>query len=276
MKFFVIGNPIEHSLSPVIHNFWLKQNNLSHTYVKKRLTEDSLKNFINNIRKDEFGGANITIPFKESLFKYVDKSDETALKCGAINTIYKQDNLIVGANTDGSGFLMSLKKDCNFKIENKKVYVIGAGGASRGIIYSLLQAKAGNITIVNRSLNKAEELLKNYKHNKLTLLSYQKWEERKIPNDIDLVINTTSVGMKRLESIDLDLKSLRKNVLIYDIVYASHKTDILSSAEKYGLKTQNGLSMLIRQAAESFFTWFRIYPSEKQIFQVSNIIKEKR
>ena len=124
MKFFVVGNPISHSLSPTIHNFWLKQNNLNHVYEKKKLIKEKLKDFINKIRRDEFGGANITIPFKESLFKHVDKFDDIAAGSGAINTIYKKDQLIIGTNTDGLGFLMSLKKDCNFEIKNKKVFVI--------------------------------------------------------------------------------------------------------------------------------------------------------
>ena len=276
MKFFVVGNPISHSLSPTIHNFWLKQNNLNHAYEKKKLIKEQLKHFINEMRREEFGGANITVPFKESLFKHVDKFDDVAAGSGAINTIYKKDCSVIGTNTDGQGFLMSLKKDCNFEIRNKKVFVIGAGGASRGIIYSLIRAQCSNITVVNRNLKKTEKLLNDFTHSKQNILDSQIWEQRKIHNDIDLVINATSIGMKKKDTLDIRLKNLKKSALIYDIVYASHKTDILLSAEKFGLRTQNGLSMLIRQAAESFFKWFKIYPSEKQILQVSNILKEKK
>ena len=273
-RIFVIGNPIKHSLSPDIHNHWIKKNNLRARYEKLLVNDEQIIKFKKILEEEDVLGANITIPHKEKIIEIVDKIDNEAKECNASNTIYKSGKLIRATNTDGSGFLTSIKKDFNIQVENSKILLIGAGGAAKGIAIGLCKERAGTITILNRNEQRAIKLkliCKNFQ----TKINIQKWNNKKIPKTVDLVINATSIGMKANERLDLDFSDVKKGTFIYDIVYKKGKTFLLKKSASLGHKTSDGLSMLIRQAAESFSYWFNKYPTEKQIESAKRLVKKK-
>ena len=273
-KIYVIGNPIKHSLSPDIHNYWIKENGLIAKYEKRLVQKNQIRKLKKIIMEDNVLGANITVPYKEKIIDIVDKIDSETKECRASNTIYKLGDKICATNTDGKGFLTSLKKDFGLTIQKSKIFLIGAGGAAKGIVISLCRAKAGEITILNRNEQRAKRLrlmCNNFK----TKINLQKWEDKKIPKTTDLVINSTSIGMKANDKLELDFSEVKKGIFIYDIVYKKGKTFLLEKSSKLGYKTSDGLPMLIRQAAESFYYWFNIYPTEKQIESVKKLVKNK-
>lgn len=272
-KIFVIGNPIKHSVSPNIHNFWIKKNNLNASYEKLMVKNKEIKTFEKIIKEDFVLGANITLPLKEKIISLANKIDQTVKDCGAANTLFKRDKIIYAFNTDGEGFVNSLRMDHSFKIEGKHVFVVGAGGAAKGIVMALFKAKASKIILSNRSSKRAEDLIRLYEKYNFNL-KVQSWADKLVPKEIDLVINTTSVGMKLGDKLELDLSKLNNKSLVYDIVYNNSKTFLMNEAEKHKLRSTNGIDMLLRQAAESFFHWFGFYPTEAQIKQAKNLIKQ--
>ena len=276
MKLFVLGNPIKHSKSPIIHNFWLRKINKKIVYEKKLLLEKQLGPTINMIRKGECLGFNVTLPFKTKILKFLDYYEENVKEIGAANTVYVNGNKIMGANTDGKGFVSSLKHEVKMNLNNIKVFVIGAGGASRGILLELLKYPIKEICICNRNVMNAKKLKKNlsfYSFNcKITL---QKWQRKKILRKYNLVINTTSFGMNLRENLNFNFCALRKRTVVYDLIYNPIETNFLKRAKKLNLRSYNGVGMLVRQAAESFARWFNKEVSEKDINEVKRIILKK-
>ena len=206
-KFFVIGNPINHSLSPELHNFWLKKNNINAVYEKKKLEETELKNFIDNLRNDKIHGINVTVPFKNKVIKYLDKLSLEVEKTDSVNTIYKNGNEIIGHNTDVAGFELGLRHS-KISVLHKSALILGAGGVVPSIVYSLLGMGCKKIFLSNRTIEKAENIKKKF--NEIEIL---KWGE--IPN-FDIVINATSVGLKG-DSLDLEFNV--KDKIFYDVIY---------------------------------------------------------
>ena len=247
-KFFVIGNPINHSLSPELHNFWLKENGINGSYGKIKLEEGDLKNFIQKLRKDEIHGINVTIPFKNKVIKYLDKSSLEAEKTGSVNTIYKNNQDIIGHNTDVAGFELGLRHS-KINVLGKSTFIIGAGGVVPSIIYSLLNMGCKKIMLTNRTIEKTEEIKKIFREIKII-----KWGE--IP-DFDIVINATSVGLKGdILKLDFDVK----NKIFYDVIYNPKETEFLKNAKIKGNKIENGKLMFIYQANQSFSIWNNIIP----------------
>ena len=247
-KFFVIGNPINHSLSPELHNFWLKENGINGSYSKVKLEEGDLKNFIQKLRKDEIHGINVTIPFKNKVIKYLDKLSLEAEKTGSVNTIYKNNQDIIGHNTDVAGFELGLRHS-KINVLGKSTFIIGAGGVVPSIIYSLLNMGCKKIMLTNRTIEKTEEIKKIFKEIKII-----KWGE--IP-DFDIVINATSVGLKG-DILKLDFAV--KNKIFYDVIYNPKETEFLKNAKIKGNKIENGKLMFIYQANQSFSIWNNIIP----------------
>jgi len=247
-KFFVIGNPINHSLSPELHNFWLKENGINGSYGKIKLEEGDLKNFIQKLRKDEIHGINVTIPFKNKVIKYLDKSSLEAEKTGSVNTIYKNNQDIIGHNTDVAGFELGLRHS-KINVLGKSTFIIGAGGVVSSIIYSLLNMGCKKIMLTNRTIEKTEKIKKIFKEIKII-----KWGE--IPN-FDIVINATSVGLKG-DTLKLDFDV--KNKIFYDVIYNPKETEFLKNAKMKGNKIENGKLMFIYQANQSFSIWNNIIP----------------
>ena len=250
-KYFVIGNPINHSLSPLLHNYWIKKNNINAEYFKKELTLNKLEEFINDIRQEKISGANITIPFKKSIIPYLDILSPEAEKSQSVNTIALKDNKLIGYNTDIFGFEQAIKK-LNFSVKEKKVFILGAGGVVPSIILALKNMNASKINVSNRTKEKALDLKKRYE--KIGVLN---WGE--IP-EFDLIINATSLGLKN-ETINLDLSKVGQNKLFYDVIYNPRETNFLKTGKNLGNFSENGKLMFIYQALASFELWHGILPN---------------
>ena len=250
-KFLVIGNPIEHSLSPMLHNYWFKQYNIEAQYEKKQLSEKDFKNIITDVRNDKISGINVTVPFKKSIIPFLDKLTVEAIKTQSVNTIFKVDNQIRGHNTDTGGFVHSLDR-VKFKTKGKKAFILGAGGVAPSIIFALEALGVLKIFVSNRTKQKTEELKKLFPE-----IEILDWGKK--PSEFDIVVNTTSVGLKDNEKIELDFSDC-KDKLFYDVIYNPSRTKFILDAEKFKNETKNGLEMFIYQAQESFEIWHGFAP----------------
>ena len=247
-KFFVIGNPINHSLSPELHNFWIKKNNINAIYEKIKLEEPELKNFINKLRNEQIHGINVTVPFKNKVIKYLDKLSLEVETTESVNTIYKSGENIIGHNTDVAGFELGLRHS-KINVLHKSILILGAGGVVPSIIYSLLSMGCKKIFLSNRTISKAENIKKKFDE-----IEVLKWGE--IP-DFDMVINATSVGLKG-EGLDINFNV--KDKIFYDVIYNPKETQFLKKAKENGNKIENGKFMFIYQANQSFSIWNNIIP----------------
>ena len=250
-KYLVIGNPISHSLSPKLHNYWIKNHNIDAIYEKKNLSEDELEKFFKNMRDKKVNGANVTVPFKKAVIPFLDKLSAEAESTQAVNTIYLENDKLIGHNTDIDGFKLGIKK-INFDISNKKIFILGAGGVVPSIIYALNKMKVSEITITNRTKEKAENL-----KNLFDDLKIVEWGE--IP-DFDMIINATSIGLKKNDEINLNFSSIGKNKIFYDVIYNPKETNFLKTGKKLGNVTENGKLMFIYQAISAFNIWHGVRP----------------
>ena len=261
-KFLVIGNPIEHSLSPKLHNHWIKYNNLKAVYDKKKLDISELENLITELREKKIHGINVTVPFKNSIIPFLDQLSSEANKTQSVNTIYLKDEKVVGHNTDIEGFELAVK-NINYDVSDKKVLLLGAGGVSPSIILALYNMQAKNILLSNRTQNKAENLKKIF-----TKIEIVEWGT--IP-DFDMIINATSLGLKNNENISLDYSKIGSDKFFYDIIYNPSETNFLNSAKKNGNKIENGKRMFIYQAQASFKIWNNLKPKiDNNIMEILN------
>ena len=249
-KYFVIGNPIDHSLSPKLQNQWLKQNNINATYDKIKLEENDIENFIENIKKENIAGCNVTVPFKAKVIPFLDKLSQDAEHTQSVNTIVFDDGNLIGHNTDITGFLKAIQS-LDFDIKGKKIFVLGAGGVVPSIIYALNKMNISEITICNRTRFKADNLKSKIKNIKVI-----DWG---VVPDFDVIINATSLGLNN-ESIKLDLSKVGNNKLFYDVIYNPPETNFLKIGKKLGNMAENGKLMFIYQALESFKLWHGIEP----------------
>ncbi len=258
-NFLVIGNPIEHSLSPKLHNYWIKENNIDAMYDKKQLSENEIKGIINEVKNDKINGINVTVPFKKSVIPFLDELTQLAKETQSVNTIFKKDNKIVGDNTDVAGFKQSLGY-INYNVKNKKVFILGAGGVVPSILKALEKLGAAKVYISNRTKEKAKELESYYKIS----LGLETLDWGQSP-DFDIIINATSLGLKNNDKIELDYnkhkpKFFGKKKLFYDVIYNPDKTNFLLKGEELGNETTNGKMMFICQAQLSFKIWHNILP----------------
>ena len=250
-KYLVIGNPIDHSLSPKLQNYWIKNHHINAIYEKEKLNEDELEKLFLNIRDKKINGVNVTVPFKKTVIPFLDKLSAEAKRTQAVNTIYLEDNKIIGHNTDIDGFELGIKK-INYDTFNKKILILGAGGVVPSIIYALKKMKVSEITIANRTREKAENL-KNLFDN----LKIVEWGE--IP-DFDMIINATSIGLEKDDEINLNFSSIGKNKFFYDVIYNPKETKFLKTGKKLGNATENGKLMFIYQAISAFNIWHGVRP----------------
>ena len=209
-KFLVIGNPIEHSLSPTLHNYWIKNNNIKAIYEKQKLDESELEQFIAQIKKENINGVNVTVPFKKTIIPFLDELSIEANKTQSVNTLYFKNGKIVGHNTDIIGFETSIEKS-KYNIFNKEVLILGSGGVVPSIIFALNKMKVSKIKISNRTKEKAENLKKFFKN-----IEIIKWGE---VSNFDIIINATSVGLKKEDNLNLDFSSASGNKFFYDVIY---------------------------------------------------------
>ena len=257
-KFLVIGNPINHSLSPELQNYWLKKNNINAIYDKRRLDIDDLKDFVLKIKSKEIAGANITVPFKKEIIPFIDKLTPESEGTDSVNTILLNNGETVGCNTDIIGFEKAIK-ETNYNFVKKKVLILGAGGVVPSIIFALQRMGVKHIMLSNRTKLKAEEL-KNYykkKNSNENIITVVDWGE--LPN-FDVIINATSVGLKRDQTLNLDFSKIEKGKFFYDVIYNPKETNFLKAGKQLGNQTENGKKMFIYQSAEAFRIWHKIEP----------------
>jgi shikimate dehydrogenase len=244
----IFGNPVTHSKSPIMHNTFFKDNKINAVYLAFKI--DDIKTGIKIVKELGIKGVSITIPFKEKVIKFLDNIDPEAKKIGAVNTVVNENGTLKGYNTDWSGGIAPLKR-CGIK--NKKVGIIGAGGAARAIAYGI-KKQGGNLTIINRSIKNGKNLASMYDSNFLSI--------NEIKNNFDIIINTTPIGMiPDIEKTPFEKKHLNNNMIVMDIVYNPVETQLIKDAKKIGCRTIDGLSMFINQGMQQFKLWTGIQPS---------------
>ena len=260
-KYLVIGNPIEHSLSPILHNFWIKKHGINATYEKQLIKKNDIEKTLNEMKENKIQGINVTVPFKNVVIPFLDQLSDIAKKTQSVNTISKRQNKLVGDNTDVHGFSEAIKLT-DFSLKNKKTLILGAGGVVPSIILALKNMGVLEITLSNRTKEKANDLKKNF-----PFLKVINWGET---IKSDLIINATSIGIKQNEEIKLDYSKIDVQ-LFYDVIYNPSKTKFLENAKKSGKKIENGKNMFIYQAIKAFEIWHGIQP--KITDEVRGLIK---
>ena len=259
-KYLVIGNPIEHSLSPRLHNYWFKQNNIDAVYEKKQIEETDIEGIISEMRNGEIEGINVTVPFKKSVIPFLDELDNLAKKTQSVNTIYKKKNKIIGTNTDIYGFQLSLLQ-IKYNVKGKKFFILGAGGVTSSIIFALKQLEVSTIMLSNRTKEKAENLKKIYPD-----LDLIKWGDIK---NFDMIINATSLGLKENDKIPINYDQIGSGKFFYDVIYNPKKTNFLLEAKKRDNQTENGKMMFAYQAQQAFEMWTGLLPPvNKKVLQL--------
>ena len=249
-KYSVIGNPINHSLSPKLHNYWLKESDINAVYDKIKLEENEIENFLFKIKNQEINGCNVTVPYKKKVIPFLDKLSLEAEQTQSVNTIRFHNNNLIGHNTDIIGFEKAMIK-LDYKVQDKKILILGAGGVVPSIIYALNKMKASKITISNRTNKKAEDL-----KSKFDKVNVARWGETP---DFDIIINATSLGLND-ETINLNTSNIGQGKLFYDVIYNPNKTNFLKLGEKLGNQIENGKLMFIYQAYEAFRLWHGVEP----------------
>lgn len=260
----IIGWPVAHSLSPLMQNAALEAMGLDWIYVPFSVREDDLGRAVTGLRALGVAGFNVTIPHKTAIIPLLDRISPEALLMGAVNTVKREGDELVGHNTDGPGFIRSLAEDLGFDPEGKRVLVLGAGGAARAAVASLAQAGAATVTVANRSTAKGGELVEAFRG----VLGGTQFAV--MPLDIpllndevqnfDLVVNTTSVGMGGTAFEGFDVTRMKPSTSVYDMVYAPWETPLLADASRAGLRCANGIGMLVAQGECALAVWTGMEP----------------
>ena len=250
-KYLVIGNPVDHSLSPKLHNYWIKNNNIKAIYEKKNLNENEIKSLISDVKNKKLHGINVTVPFKKAVIPYLDQLSLESKSTQSVNTIYLDNDKVVGHNTDIGGFELAIKNS-KIDVKDKKILILGAGGVVPSIIFALNKMRVSEIIISNRTKVRAENL-------KLLFNDIKIVDWGVVP-EFDIIINATSIGLKKDDQINLDLSKVGKNKLFYDVIYNPKETNFLKIGKKMGSKTENGKLMFIYQAFIAFKIWHQIEP----------------
>ncbi|MBC2883956.1 shikimate dehydrogenase [Ochrobactrum sp. CM-21-5] len=255
-KAFVTGFPVKHSRSPLIHGFWLRELGLDGSYEAIEVKAEDFASFAATLAQNGFVGGNVTIPHKEAAFAASESLDEAATAIGAVNTLWFENGKLRGGNTDAYGFAANLDACAPGWDKADTALVLGAGGASRAVVYALLSRGLSRVAIVNRTVNRAAELAQHFGER----ISAHGWDEAQaLVADAGLIVNTTALGMSGHgdgEDFPLDLGAASKAAVATDIVYVPLKTPFLKKAEEAGLKTVDGLGMLLHQAVPGFECWF--------------------
>lgn len=253
----VIGHPVAHSRSPLLHGYWLKALNIAGAYERVDLTESDFPEFLRNLRGRGYVGANITVPHKESAWRSVDRRDPAADAIGAVNTVWYDGSDLVGGNTDAYGFVAHLDASVPvWTAEVRRAAVLGAGGAARAIVHALT-GRGVRVSLVNRSSERAQEIASHFPH---VVSVHRLGELPLVLAEADLLVNATSLGMVGKPGLELDLSQLSPSAIVYDIVYVPLETALLRSARARGHRTVDGLGMLLHQAVPGFARWFGVTP----------------
>jgi shikimate dehydrogenase len=256
-KAFVLGHPINHSRSPLIHNYWINAFGLNGSYEAIDVAPGTLPEFFKRVRSGEFVGGNITVPLKEEAIVAVDCLTDTAKSIGAVNTVHMEKGKLWGDNTDAYGFSANLANSAPDWRNAQSALVIGAGGAARAIVKSLIDAGLAEITILNRTVVRADELAVQFG---VGVISGALADFTKYAPTADLIVNTSSLGMAGKGEMQFDFSTAKATALVTDIVYVPLETNFLKSAHLARLKTVDGLGMLLHQAVPGFERWFGVRP----------------
>jgi shikimate dehydrogenase len=253
----LIGYPIRHTLSPAMHNRAFEYLDLNYVYLPFPVEESNLRGALRALPVLGIVGVNVTYPYKEKVLEYLDKTTEEAELTQAVNTILVKENRLIGYNTDGKGFIISLRKGVGLDPKGKRVVIIGAGGAGRAISIQLAKEGVEKIALFDIVFDKAQDLVshieKNIPEAKVTAIEREGLEKE--IKEVDILINATPVGIKPDDPSPVDPKLLHPNLLVYDLIYNPPKTKLLSEAEEIGAKTLNGMGMLLYQGALAFTIW---------------------
>jgi len=270
----LIGENIENSLSPLFHNQIILKHSLSFCYLPFQVAETDLGEAVQGIRALSIRGVNITFPYKEKVIEFLDELKGSARRIGAVNTIVNNKEILTGYNTDVIGFKKSLQDNGKFVIKEKNAVILGAGGAARGVIFTLLEEGIEEISIFNRTLEKAEKIKQDFSPffpgSSINIFSFkQKILKDKI-KEANFLVNATSIGMaSQLNNTPLpDEKLFHPHLLVYDLIYHPAKTLFLKQAERAGAKIINGLPMLVYQGIESFYLWTGFRPEGREVLAI--------
>jgi shikimate dehydrogenase len=255
-SFAIIGNPIAHSLSPVLHNYWFNKYNIEADYSLLNIEEKDIESVVKKIRNKELSGINITLPYKQKIIPFVDQLVNDAKSTNSVNTIFLDDtNALVGENTDVFGLQAAYLKEI-INAKNKKALVIGAGGVAPSVIFSLQKSKIQNIAIINRTHEKSIFLKKKF--NFLNILDWKSIEQE--ISKFDIIINATSLGLKNGDDFEFNFNNVKDNLIYIDTIYNPTETKTLKFLKENKIKTFNGLDMFIYQGQKSFYLWNKINP----------------
>tara|TARA_B100001250_G_scaffold370636_1_gene354921 strand:+ start:316 stop:1140 length:825 start_codon:yes stop_codon:yes gene_type:complete len=255
-SFAIIGDPIAHSLSPVLHNYWFKKYNIKAEYSLLNIKEKDLENVASKIRNRELSGLNVTLPYKQKIIPFIDKLVNDAKSTNSVNTIFLDEtNTLIGENTDVFGLQAAYLKEIT-ESKNKKALVIGAGGVSPSVIFALQKSKINNIAIINRTHEKSIFLKKKF--NFLKILDWSSL--KKEISNFDIIVNATSLGLKNGEDFEFTFDNVKNNMIYIDTIYNPIETKTLKYLRENKIKTFNGLDMFIHQGQKSFYLWNKINP----------------
>lgn len=278
----VFGYPVEHTLSPIIHNTAFEYLGLNYVYLPFLIKPEDIKSALSSIKTLGILGVNLTIPHKETCIPYLDSIDDGAGIIGAVNTIKLEKDKLKGFNTDAEGFILSLKNETSFKKpKGKTVFILGAGGSARAVVYALAREKCGRIIVANRSVDRAEKLVNEINRKfpgcKMEAVPLGEKSVEGLLMESSLLVNTTSVGLKHGDGLLINVNFLHKDLLFYDLIYSPFGTRLLIEARKRKLEAVDGMGMLIYQAILAFEIWTGKKPPVKIIqHAVKNFIKQKK
>jgi len=257
IKSGVIGHPINHSKSPIIHGHWIEKYQLNGSYQGIDIAPENLERNVMNLISQGYRGFNVTIPHKQSIFSLCDSVDDMAVSIGAVNTVQIINGKLHGTNTDAFGFIENLKCHEDKFLKTKPVFILGAGGAAQAVVYALIKEGFENIIITNRTIEKSQEIAKMNP----SMVSVTSWDNRSnILKDARLIVNTTSLGMVGKDALKIDLSLISNETIVCDIVYAPLMTQLLLDAQKKGCPIITGIGMLLHQARPAFEKWFGVMP----------------
>ena len=250
-KACVMGHPVAHSRSPMIHGYWLRTLGIEGAYELKDLMPEQFPGFVGELGKNGYVGGNVTAPHKEAAYRAVSARDAASEAVGAVNTLWLENGRLMGGNSDVHGFIANLDDRApGWNVPGCNVVILGAGGASRSAVYAFRQ-RGIEVHVVNRTLARAQELAQRFG------ASAHRWNDlAKLLSQADVLVNCTSLGMQGKDPLQIDLGPLRKSAVVYDIVYVPLETPLLAQAKKRGHRTVDGLGMLLQQAGFGFRKWF--------------------
>tara|TARA_B100001057_G_C22722061_1_gene900107 strand:+ start:28 stop:855 length:828 start_codon:yes stop_codon:yes gene_type:complete len=256
-KFAIIGNPISHSLSPIMHNYWFKKYKINAEYELLEIDKSEIQNVIKKIKSKEIRGINVTLPYKNFIIPFLTKTINDANETHSVNTVMLDDNNnLIGENTDVFGFQAAYLKSIPNQANKKKVLILGAGGVAPSIILALLKSNIHDISLSNRTFEKSLFLKKKFKN-----LNVVKWNDcSKDINKFDIVINATSLGLNSNDKFTNDFSNFKKTLVYIDTIYNPAETKMIKYFKSNKIKTFNGLNMFIYQGQKAFYLWNKINP----------------